>query len=68
VENLFLYMCSIFQNNNCDDILKSIVDASVVGQVNNQMLIVRLASNWRCVWVVSNGTFIRNVAKFCLCR
>jgi hypothetical protein len=61
-------MCSIFQNNNCDRILKSIVDAGVVGQVNNQVFTIRLAQNWRCVRMVSNGTFIRNVTNFCLCR
>ncbi len=66
--NLFLYMCSIFQNNKCDGIWKNIVDACVVRQVNNQVFILRLAQDWRYVHVVFNGTFIKNVANFCLCR
>jgi hypothetical protein len=61
-------MCSIFQNNNCDGILKSIVYVGVVAQVNKQVFIARLAPDWRCVHMVFNRTFIRNVTNFCLCR
>jgi len=40
----------------------------VVGQVNNQTIIIVFAQDWRCVCVAFEGAFIRSVLKSYSCK
>ncbi len=43
-------------------------NASVIGQVNNQAFMARLAQNQKHVCVIFEGTLIRSVANSCSCK
>jgi hypothetical protein len=43
-------------------------NASVVGQGNNQMSTSRVTHDWKFVYMIYKGTFIKSDANLCSCR
>ncbi len=62
--NLFLYICSTFQNNTCDGILKNIVSCNVLTptwaskQMDIQIINVHIVKNVQLQVVTSQGEYV----------